>query len=72
MARFLAATAFYGLGTDYDQVYPRKIRAVTPKDVARAAKAHVHPDRFLVVAVGKTAESGLRSNRARPSPAQER
>ena len=72
MARFLAATAFYGLGTDYDQVYPRKIRAVTPKDVARAAKAHVHPDRFLVVAVGKTAESGLRSNRASPTPARRR
>ncbi len=61
MARFLAATAFYGLGTDYDQVYPRKIRAVTREDVARAARAHLHPDRFLVVAVGKIAESGLRS-----------
>jgi zinc protease len=61
MARFLAATAFYGLGTDYDQVYPRKIRAVTQEEVAQAAKAHVHPDRFLVVAVGKIGESGLRS-----------
>ena len=61
MARFLAATAFYGLGTDYDKIYPQKIRAVTQADVARAAKAHLHPDRFLVVAVGRIPESGLRA-----------
>ncbi len=60
MARFLAATAFYELGTGYDKIYPRKINAVTPADVARAAKAHLHPDRFLVVAVGRIAETGLR------------
>ena len=58
---FDAATAFYGLGTDYDKVYPRKIRAVTQADVLRAARAHLHPDNFLVVAVGRIGESGLRS-----------
>ena len=59
MARFLAATEFYGLGTDYDRVYPAKIRAVTGQDVLRAARAHVDPPRFVVVAVGKLAETGL-------------
>jgi zinc protease len=58
MARFLAATAFYGLGSDYDRVYPAKIRAVTLEEVLQAARAHVHPDRFVTTVVGRLRQAG--------------
>jgi zinc protease len=59
MARFLAATAFYGLGSDYDRVYPEKIRAVTREAVMQAARGLLASDRFVTVAVGRLDQAGL-------------
>jgi zinc protease len=59
MARFLAATAFYGLGSDYDRVYPEKIRAVTRESVMSAARRLLAPDRFVTIAVGRLDQGGL-------------
>ncbi len=59
MAQFLAATAFYGLGSDYDQVYPEKIRAVTREAVMEAARGLLASDRFVTVAVGRLDQAGF-------------
>jgi zinc protease len=59
MAQFLAATAFYGLGADYDQVYPEKIRGVTREAAMQAARGLLAPDRFVTVAVGRLDQAGL-------------
>ena len=58
MARFLASAEFYGLGSDYDRIYPARIRAVTRAEVLRAGQAHVHPERFMTVVVGRLRETG--------------
>lgn len=59
IARFLAATAFHGLGTDYDRVYPEKIRAITRAEVNKAARDLLDPPRFDIVAVGNLDEAGF-------------
>lgn len=59
MARFLAAAIFYGLGTDYDRVYPERIKAVTREGALEAARAHIRPEALDTVVVGNLKEAGL-------------
>ncbi|MDP3936807.1 MAG: insulinase family protein, partial [Deltaproteobacteria bacterium] len=59
MAGFLAAAVFYGLGTDYDRVYPERIRAVTREAAGEAARAHIHSGELDTVVVGNLKEAGF-------------
>jgi zinc protease len=49
-------TEFYGLGLDYPWRYPELIRNLTPADIQKAAWKYLHPDKFLLVVVGKKSE----------------
>ncbi len=53
IAGFLGMIAFYGLPTDYLDHYIERLRAVTPGQVRDALRRHIHPDRLLVVTVGR-------------------
>lgn len=53
IAGFLGMIAFYGLPTDYLDHYIERLRAVTPEQVRDALRRHMHPDRLLVVTVGR-------------------
>jgi zinc protease len=46
----------YGLPEDSLDTFRSRVRAVTPEDVARAAREHVHPDRAAIVIVGPAKE----------------
>ncbi len=59
LADFLTVLELYGLGLGYIQEYPRLIGAVTKEDVLRVARKHLHPDRLLLVAVGRQEEARL-------------
>jgi zinc protease len=59
MARFLAAAIFYGLGTDYDRIYPERIRAVTREQAAEVARTHLLPEALDTVVVGNLKEAGF-------------
>jgi predicted Zn-dependent peptidase len=43
---------FYGLPLDYYSTYAQKVTAVTPEQVATAAKQHLTPERLQVIVVG--------------------
>lgn len=60
IADFIAQTWFYGLGTDYADVYIRRVNAVTREDVQRVAQKYLHPERFIEVVVtdGDAADNG--------------
>ena len=47
---------FYGLGLDYPWRYPELIRNLTPTDIQKVAQKYLHPDKYLLVVVGKKAE----------------
>lgn len=42
----------FGLPDDYWDGYRTQIRSVSPEEALRAAQAHIHPDRAIVVVVG--------------------
>jgi zinc protease len=42
----------YGLPEDSLDTYRTRVRAVTPKDIAAVANAHLHPERAAIVLVG--------------------
>ena len=44
---------FYGLGLDYPWRYPDLIQNLTPGDIQRVAEKYLHPDKYLLVVVGK-------------------
>ncbi|MFZ5453495.1 MAG: M16 family metallopeptidase [Thermodesulfobacteriota bacterium] len=46
----------YGLGLDYPWRYPQLIRDLTPTDIQKAAWKYVHPEKFLLIVVGKKSE----------------
>ncbi len=52
IADALATLVTYGLPANYFDTYREHIRAVTPTDVLRVAREHLHPEQLLVVAVG--------------------
>jgi predicted Zn-dependent peptidase len=48
--------AYYGLPADYLETYRDNIEKVSSKDVARVAGTYIHPDRTVLLVVGKSAE----------------
>ncbi len=42
-----------GLPEDYLERYPERVSAVTPKDLGRVAERHLHPEKSLLLVVGK-------------------
>ena len=52
IAAALGNLVIYGLPDDYFDRYREQVRAVTAVDVLAAARAHLHPDRVQIVAVG--------------------
>ncbi len=55
IAAALAALVTYGYPDDYFDTYRSRIEAVTSDDVLRVARAHLHPDALLILAVGDPA-----------------
>jgi zinc protease len=55
-AILLAYVEFYGLGLDYPWRYPSLIKNLTPADLQKAAEKYLHPERYLLVVVGKESE----------------
>jgi len=55
IASGLAQLALYELPDDTFEVFAPRIEALTAGDITRAARAHLHPDRAIVVAVGDCA-----------------
>jgi zinc protease len=49
---------YFGYPKDFIQQYQMALAAVTKADVLRAAKQHLHPENFAVVAVGNPQEFG--------------
>jgi zinc protease len=45
----------YGLGLDYPWKYPDLIQHLTPADIQKVAEKYLHPDKYLLVVVGKKA-----------------
>ncbi|MEO8603016.1 MAG: pitrilysin family protein [bacterium] len=54
IADFIAQTWFYGLGSNYADVYIERVSAVTAEDVQRVAQTYLHPERFIDVVVSNT------------------
>jgi zinc protease len=52
IAAALGNLVVYELPDDYFDRYRERVRAVTAADVLAAARAHLHPDRMQIVAVG--------------------
>ncbi|HEY8468359.1 MAG TPA: pitrilysin family protein, partial [Longimicrobiales bacterium] len=52
VAQQIASARQLGLPNDYVATYRDKVAAITEADVRRAAQAHIHPDRAVVVVVG--------------------
>jgi zinc protease len=57
IAGFLTQVEFHGLGLDYPENYVAYINAVTPEEIRRVARTYLHPDRCVIVVVGR--EDGL-------------
>lgn len=55
-AALLAYVEFYGLGLDYPWRYPSLIEDLTPADIQKTAQKYLHPERYLLVVVGKRSE----------------
>jgi zinc protease len=52
VASALASLAVYGLPPNYFDSYRERIAAITPADVLRVAREHLHPESLQIVAVG--------------------
>ncbi len=52
IARALAATRIYSLPDDYFDSYRDHVLGVRPRDVLRAAREHLHPDKLQLLVVG--------------------
>jgi len=55
-AWLMGYTELYGLGLDYPWRYPQLMRDLTPADIQKAAWKYLHPEKFLLVVVGKKSE----------------
>jgi zinc protease len=55
-AAMLAYVEFYNLGLDYPWSYPSLIKNLTPADLQKTAEKYLHPERYLLVVVGKQSE----------------
>ena len=70
-ASLLAYVEFYGLGLDYPWRYPSLIKNLTPADLQKAAEKYLHPERYLLVVVGKESELPKLASSASPSGEKE-
>ncbi len=52
-AWLLSYVEFYGLGLDYPWRYPELINPLTPAQIQEVAEKYLHPDKLLLVVVGK-------------------
>ena len=52
-AWLLGYVEFYGLGLDYPWRYGELIDHLTPQDIQQVAEKYLHPDKYLLVVVGK-------------------
>ena len=52
-AWLLSYVEIYGLGLDYPWKYPDLIQHLTPADIQKVAEKYLHPDKYLLVVVGK-------------------
>jgi zinc protease len=57
IADFIAQTWFYGLGSQYADIYIARVNAVTADDVLHVAQTYLHPERFLEVVVSNAASA---------------
>lgn len=72
LAGFLVQVEYFGLGDDYIERYPERVRAVTLEDVRAAAKKYLHPNDLVQVVVGpaaQLAEQGIVGTAAHARPA---
>lgn len=56
VASMVSALRIFGLPDDYWDTYRTTIREVEPEQAHRAARQYIHPDRALIVAVGRAAD----------------
>jgi zinc protease len=56
LAGFLVQVEYFGLGDDYIERYPERVRAVTVAQVRDAARRYLAPDALVQVVVGPTAK----------------
>jgi len=68
-AGLLGYVECYGLGLDYPWRYPDLIQHLTPADIQGVAEKYLHPDRYLLVVVGK--KSAMPSFAGGASPRKE-
>ncbi|MFQ5849511.1 MAG: M16 family metallopeptidase [Candidatus Binatia bacterium] len=59
VARFLARVEFLELGLDYLDRYPELIRRVNRQDIIRVARAHLQPEKLIVVVVANLEKAGF-------------
>jgi len=52
-AWLLGYVEVYGLGLDYPWRYPELIEHLTPGDIQKVAEKYLHPEKYLLVVVGK-------------------
>jgi zinc protease len=52
-AWLLGYVEVYGLGLDYPWRYPELIEHLTPGDIQKVAQKYLHPEKYLLVVVGK-------------------
>jgi zinc protease len=52
-AWLLGYVEIYGLGLDYPWRYPELIDHLTPADIQKVADQYIHPEKYLLVVVGK-------------------
>jgi len=59
-ANYMISAERYGLPEDYLERAPRTFAAITPDDVQRVARAHLHPDACCIAAAGPVERDALR------------
>lgn len=60
-AHYMVSAERFDLPPDHLERFPREIAAVTPEDVQRVARAHLHPDACCVAVAGPVSTARLRS-----------
>jgi zinc protease len=53
MAYRIIQAELHGLGLEYLARYPERVSTISLEDLARVARTHIHPERMLVVVVGR-------------------
>jgi zinc protease len=54
VAQRIIQAEIHGLGLEYLAVYPDRIAGIPLEEVARSARGHIHPEKMLIVVVGRT------------------